>query len=192
MSSKKIECISPSTREVIFRHDGVSVEEASGLVDRAHEAFKSYRKVPLAERKAIMIKALDYLTDLEEVLAKELTLQMGRPISAAASELRTMRKRAEYFLDTAQEALSDIPGRAEDGFERWVSREPLGPVFISSAWNVGGLPDQMRSLSILNRFPVPLAHYHQHTRACSSRRRRRPPQAFAPDAPGWRPSEGSL
>jgi acyl-CoA reductase-like NAD-dependent aldehyde dehydrogenase len=136
MSSKKIECLSPSTREVIFKHDGVSVDEARTLVDRSHEAFKIYRKVPLAERKAIMIKALDYLTASEDVLAKELTLQMGRPISAAASELRTMRKRAEYFLETAEEALSDIPGKAEDGFERWVSRVPLGPVFISSAWNV--------------------------------------------------------
>ncbi|KAH6695365.1 Aldehyde/histidinol dehydrogenase [Plectosphaerella plurivora] len=130
-----IECFSPSTREIIFKHDGVSVDEARVLVDRSHEAFKTYRKTSLAERKAIMTKALDYLTSQEDVLAKELTSQMGRPISAAASELRTMRKRAEYFLETAEEALSNIPGKVEDGFERWVSRVPIGPVFISSAWN---------------------------------------------------------
>lgn len=106
------------------------------MVDRAHEAFKTYRKVPLVERKAIMIKALDILRESEAVLANELTSQMGRPISASPSELQTMRKRAEYYLETAEEALSHLPGKPEDGFERWVSREPVGPVFISSAWNV--------------------------------------------------------
>ena len=136
MSSAKIRCISPSSQEVVFEHPGLSIAEAQAMVDRSHEAFQSYRKMPLDQRKSIMVKALDYLAGIEGILASELTAQMGRPISASPAEIRTMRKRADYFLATVDEALSNLPGLPEDGFERWVSKEALGPVFISSAWNV--------------------------------------------------------
>jgi acyl-CoA reductase-like NAD-dependent aldehyde dehydrogenase len=186
--SAGIKCLSPSTREVVFQHAGVLIDEATTMVDRAHEAFKSYRKTTLSERKAIMVKALDFLTEQEEVLANELTAQMGRPISASPSELRTMRKRAEYYLESAEEALSNLPGKAEDGFERWVSREPVGPVFISSAWNVSCSPGQLQYSSFLlngrlTAFPVPMAHHYQHPRPGSSSRQLRSTQALATNTP---------
>ncbi|KAK7422937.1 hypothetical protein QQZ08_009295 [Neonectria magnoliae] len=133
--SNAIRTISPSTGQVIFEHPGASVEEARVQVDRAHAAFKSFRKTSLDERKALVVKALDVLASIKDQLTEELSIQMGRPIKFAAVEIDTMRKRAEYLLDIASEALADLPGQDEPGFRRWISKQPAGPVLIVSAWN---------------------------------------------------------
>ena len=61
---------------------------------------------------------------------------MGRPIAYSAKEIETMQKRADYLLETAEEALADIPAREEAGFKRWVSKEARGPTLVVFAWNV--------------------------------------------------------
>lgn len=106
------------------------------MAGRAHAAFKTYQKTPLDQRKSIVVKALDYVAVQQERLSQELSQQMGRPITFANIEIDTMRKRAEYLLDISSEALENLPGRQEDGFQRWISKEAVGPVLIVSAWNV--------------------------------------------------------
>lgn len=134
--SDKIRTISPSTGHLIFEHDGTTVEQALLVAERAHAAFKTYQKTSLDQRKSIVVKALDYVAVQQERLSQELSQQMGRPITFANVEIKTMRKRADYLLDIASEALENLPGRQEDGFQRWISKEAVGPVLIVSAWNV--------------------------------------------------------
>ncbi|OBT38770.1 hypothetical protein VE00_10837 [Pseudogymnoascus sp. WSF 3629] len=134
--SDKIRTVSPSTGRLIFEHDGTTVEQARLVAGRARAAFKTYRKTSLDQRKSIVIKALDYVATQQERLSQELSQQMGRPITFANVEIDTMRKRAEYLLDIASEALENLPGRQEDGFQRWISKEAVGPVLIISAWNI--------------------------------------------------------
>ncbi|KFY73236.1 hypothetical protein V499_06676 [Pseudogymnoascus sp. VKM F-103] len=133
--SDKIRTVSPSTGHLIFEHDGTTVEQARLVAGRARAAFKTYQKTSLDQRKSIVVKALDYVATQQERLSQELSQQMGRPITFANVEIDTMRKRAEYLLDIASEALEDLPGRQEDGFQRWISKEAVGPVLIVSAWN---------------------------------------------------------
>ncbi|CAI6098757.1 unnamed protein product [Clonostachys chloroleuca] len=135
MPADIIRTLSPSTGEVIFERPGASIEEAHAMLSRSSNAFRSYRKSSLAERKTIITKALDFLANIRDDLAQELTTQMGRPIKFAGAEIDTMRKRANYLMDIAPDALANIPGVPETGFKRWVSREPVGPVLIVSAWN---------------------------------------------------------
>ncbi|KAH7157782.1 Aldehyde/histidinol dehydrogenase [Dactylonectria estremocensis] len=128
--SNAIRTVSPSSGQVIFECPGASLDEARASVDRAHAAFQSYRKTSLDERKALVVKALDILAGIKEQLSKELSVQMGRPIKFAGSEIDTMRKRADYLIDIASEALAHLPGQEEPGFRRWISKESVGPVLI--------------------------------------------------------------
>ena len=132
----QIRTISPSTGKVIFDHPGTSPAEARTIARKARDASTIYKAVPLAERKAIIQRALTLVDEKKDVLAQELTMQMGRPCAAAVKEIDTMRLRAEYLLSIADDSLKDIPGQAEDGFSRYVAKRPLGVVFVSSAWNV--------------------------------------------------------
>lgn len=78
--SNQIRTINPATHEVIFDQPGTSLEDASKIAKASKAAFESYRKLGLGERKDIVKRALAILATKYDELAKELTMQMGRPI----------------------------------------------------------------------------------------------------------------
>ena len=85
----------------------------------------------------MVAKALKLLSERKDVLAKELTEQMGRPIAYTGIEVDTAVKRGEYLNRIAGDVLSeDVPGDPEHGFRRFIRREPVGVVLIIFAWNV--------------------------------------------------------
>ncbi|RAH51102.1 Aldedh-domain-containing protein [Aspergillus brunneoviolaceus CBS 621.78] len=133
--TNQIRTLSPSTNKVIFEHPGTSLEEAQKIVQASQDAFRTYKKTTLAQRKEIVVKALDLIVADRDTLAAELTTQMGRPIAYTGKEIDTFRKRADYLLNIAEESLKNLPGTPENGFRRFIKKEPVGPVLISTAWN---------------------------------------------------------
>lgn len=136
MALERLSTISPTTNRPVVERTGLSDAELKALPGTAAAAFESYRKVPLAERQAIVKKALQLLASKQDELARELTEQMGRPISYTASEIKTAVARGEYLLKISDDALSDTPGESERGFQRFIRKTPVGPVLILFAWNV--------------------------------------------------------
>jgi acyl-CoA reductase-like NAD-dependent aldehyde dehydrogenase len=149
MSVETITTISPTTNKPIVIRNGISLPELESLPTVAMEAFGKYRKTTLAERKEIVKKALKLLADKQDILAKELTEQMGRPIAYTAKEITTACKRGEYLLKLSDDALKDTDGEAEKGFKRFIRKVPVGPVLVLFAWNVSRFQDatQMRQLT---------------------------------------------
>ncbi|KAL2267804.1 hypothetical protein VTJ83DRAFT_5081 [Remersonia thermophila] len=135
MSVEVITTISPTTGEPILTRNGISAEEIQQLPEIATQAFETWRKTTLQERKEIVKKALAILDQRTHELAKELTEQMGRPIAYTPKEIGTAIKRAEYLLKVSDEVLQDTPGEAEAGFKRFIRKVPVGPVLIIFAWN---------------------------------------------------------
>lgn len=135
MSVEKLVTISPSTNKPILERNGLTEQDLVLLPETATRAFKSFRETTLSERQAIVKKALKLLDDKKDELAKELTEQMGRPISYTGGEVATAVKRGEYLLKISEETLSDTPGEAEAGFKRWIKKVPVGPTLILFAWN---------------------------------------------------------
>jgi acyl-CoA reductase-like NAD-dependent aldehyde dehydrogenase len=136
MSVETITTISPTTNEPILTRNGISPQELEQLPDIATQAFESWRKTTLQQRKDIIKKALKVLDERKDDLATELTVQMGRPIAYTAKEVATAIKRAEYLLKISDDVLQDTPGEAESGFKRFIRKVPVGPVLIIFAWNV--------------------------------------------------------
>ncbi|KAM7222736.1 putative aldehyde dehydrogenase [Rhypophila decipiens] len=135
MSVEVIKTISPATNEPIIVRNGISDVELELIPDTAVEAFKSWRETKLADRQIIVRKALDILSQKQDDLGEELTVQMGRPIAYTAKEIATAVKRSEYLLKISDEALKDTDGEAEKGFKRFIRKVPVGPVLIIFPWN---------------------------------------------------------
>lgn len=136
MSVETITTISPTTNKPIVIRNGISAEDLQSLSTVATDSFEKFKKTTLEERKQIVKKALKLLNDKQDVLAKELTEQMGRPIAYTAKEITTAIKRGEYLLKISDEALKDTDGEAEKGFKRFIRKVPVGPVLVLFAWNV--------------------------------------------------------
>ena len=139
MSVETITTISPTTNEPVLTRNGASQADLDLLPKIATEAFEPWRKTPLAERQAIVRKALELITAKKDVLSRELTEQMGRPIAFTGVEIATAVKRGDYLVKISGEALGDTEGEAEKGFKRFIRKLPVGPVLIITTWNVSPL-----------------------------------------------------
>jgi acyl-CoA reductase-like NAD-dependent aldehyde dehydrogenase len=76
------------------------------------------------------------LNERQDALGKELTEQMGRPITYTPKEVTTAVARGEYMVKISEEALKETEGEAEKGFKRYIKKVPVGPVLILFPWNV--------------------------------------------------------
>jgi acyl-CoA reductase-like NAD-dependent aldehyde dehydrogenase len=136
MSLEKITTISPITNKPVLTRNGLSDADLRSLPETAAAAFESYRRISLAERQKIVKQALKLLNERQDVLGKELTEQMGRPIAYTPKEVTTAVMRGEYLLKISDETLKDTEGEPEKGFKRYIKKVPLGPVLILFPWNV--------------------------------------------------------
>ncbi|KAI2776392.1 aldehyde dehydrogenase [Daldinia loculata] len=135
MSVEVLTTISPITNEPILTRNGVTVAELEEIPKIAAEKFQSWRQTSLADRQIIVKKALKLLEKKKDDLAKELTVQMGRPIAYTGVEITTAIKRADYLVKISEETLKDTDGEPEKGFKRFIRKVPVGPVLIIFAWN---------------------------------------------------------
>ncbi|KAL8830778.1 MAG: hypothetical protein Q9170_005583 [Blastenia crenularia] len=135
MSTETITTISPATNAPVLTRNGLADSEIALLPTTATKAFNIYRLTSLQQRKAIVAKALQLLKNRQDVLARELAEQMGRPIAYGAKEITTAVARGEYLLKISEDVLKDTEGEPEDGFIRYIRKIPVGPVLILFAWN---------------------------------------------------------
>ena len=172
MAVERIITISPSTNKPILERNGLSEVDLATLPATATEAFKSFRQTSLADRQAIVKKALEGLEKKKGELAHELTEQMGRPIAYTAKEITTAVARAEYLLKISDDALKDTDGEPEMGFKRYIRKYPVGPVLILFAWNV-----RMPSHCLYSQLTevVSLSHSRQRSDTSSPRWQLRDP-----------------
>ena len=137
MSTEVITTISPSTNQQVVTRNGLSDSDVALLPALATQAFNAFRLTSLEERQVTVKKALKLISDRQDILARELTEQMGRPIAYTAKEIATAVVRGEYLLKISSDALKDTQGEPETGFKRYIRKAPIGPVLVLFAWNVG-------------------------------------------------------
>jgi len=134
--SKIQKTISPVDGSVYVERELADDARIEAVLSKAREARAAWRALPLEERQALVQKAVDYLVERTDVLAEELTRQMGRPIAHTPFEInRGFRERADYMISVAPEGLADVVPEPKEGFTRFIRREPLGTVLVLAPWN---------------------------------------------------------
>lgn len=126
---------SPFTQQTVGEYPMDTLESVKNKFLQLEKAQKSWRQVPLKTRIEAVQSALKYFTENKEAVARDISNQMGRPISQAPGEVGGLLERANYLCSIAEENLKDLPLPEKTGFERAIRREPLGVIFVISAWN---------------------------------------------------------
>jgi len=101
----------------------------------ARAAFDVWRRLPLDERARRVERGLDYFREQSEQIARDITLQMGKPVAQSRSEVKTLLHRAEYMLSIARESLAPERLPAQPGFHLRIEHAPLGVVYDIAPWN---------------------------------------------------------
>jgi acyl-CoA reductase-like NAD-dependent aldehyde dehydrogenase len=130
----KLTCISPIDGSVLAEREAQSLEAATALLAKAKAAQKAWAARPLAERIAIVEKAIAALDAMNEEVVPELARQMGRPVRYGG-EMRGVKERTAYMASIAEASLAPLVVEDSDKFKRYLAREPVGIVLVIAPWN---------------------------------------------------------
>ncbi len=125
----------PATNEIFKTLEMPDKKALHAMLQRARQAFGNWRGTPIAERATLTHRFIDEMMKRQEEIAREITLQMGKPIKQARAEVATMAERARFMAAIAAEALADEILAEKPGFFRKIAHEPRGVVLDIAAWN---------------------------------------------------------
>jgi acyl-CoA reductase-like NAD-dependent aldehyde dehydrogenase len=138
-------------------------------LDAAVAAQRGWAQVPLAERVAVLTKAVDAFVARADGIATEITWQMGRPLRHSPGEVRGFEERSRHMLSIAAESLAPVVPEAKAGFQRQIKRVPLGVVAVVAPWNYPYLTAVNAVIpALIAGNAVVLKHSHQ-TPLCAER-----------------------
>ena len=127
--------VSPVDGRVYVERALATDSQIQAILERAAAAQAKWKRVPLAERAAILIRFIDAFVARKQQIAEEISWQMGRPVSQSPGEVRGFEERSRYMVSIAPQALAQIEAGPKDDFRRFIRREPLGVVLVLAAWN---------------------------------------------------------
>ncbi len=126
--------VNPASGETIAEVPMASPSDLDAALDAADKGFALWKATPVEQRAAVLRKTAALLRERAETIATLLTLEQGKVIAEARSEVLAS---AQIFDWCAEEA-SRIYGRVlvrPTGQRALVVKQPVGPVAAFSPWN---------------------------------------------------------
>ena len=176
-----LNCISPVDGSVYVRRTYADTSVIDSALTAARNTASDWRTLSLAERAVLCSAWVDAFTAKVDIIAEELAWQMGRPIQYGPAEVRGFEERARCMIGLAEKALGDIELPNQEGFTRFIRRDPLGVVLTVAPWNyplLTAINSIMPALMAGNA--VILKHSHQ-TPLCAERMVEAAREAGLPD-----------
>ncbi|MCJ8331881.1 MAG: aldehyde dehydrogenase family protein [Lentisphaeria bacterium] len=133
--ASEIHLKNPFTGELLQRYPLENFETIQHKLAQARKAQNSWKSLSLDTRISALEDALSYFEENRELLGREISEQMGRPLSQASGEVDGMLVRARHQISIAKESLARDEFTDQNGFIREMEHKPLGVILIISAWN---------------------------------------------------------
>lgn len=128
------EVIDPATGELVATYDTHDTEEVEQRLARSWSAFTDWRRTTYDRRSELLLRAADILDKRREELAQLMTTEMGKPVTAAESEVDKCAWVCRYEAEQGPGHLAhDVV--ATDAHRSYVRFDPLGPLLAIMPWN---------------------------------------------------------
>ena len=129
-----IASINPATGETLETFNALSGQQLEEKLQLAAETFRIHRRTTFAERTPMMLRAAEILENEKKEFARQMTVEMGKPIKAAIQETEKCAWVCRYYAEHAEKHLADeiIETNATKSFVRF---QPLGVVLAIMPWN---------------------------------------------------------
>ena len=127
-----IEVVNPATGKVIDTIPAATKDDIDRAVEEAAKAQKTWAKVPLHQRGAILNRFVELALARKEELARLLSMETGKPIVEGRNEIDNIPTLFRGFVERAKHFYNEtIPEGTEPGMEHTlqiVTREPVGVI----------------------------------------------------------------
>ena len=129
------EVINPANEEILGRASKASPEDVEKALKSAEQGLEVWKKTTPWQRSYILRRIADKMRDKQDVLAKWMTLEMGKPLNEAKGEVNGA---ADIFEWNAEETKRIYGQTVESRFEDTrvhVYYQPVGVVAALVPWN---------------------------------------------------------
>ena len=103
----RIASINPTTGQLLREFEPHSDAEIERRLQRAADAFREYRRVPIIERARLMTRVSEILEAEKTTHARTMTLEMGKLLRAAVQEVEKCGLACRYYAQNAAAFLAD-------------------------------------------------------------------------------------
>jgi acyl-CoA reductase-like NAD-dependent aldehyde dehydrogenase len=125
----------PATGGLIKEVHETTPVEIHGAWTRAKSAQPAWNSKSLEERLTVIRRYHDLLDRDSDLLAKDLSLEVGKPLQESKNEVQGARGRIRFFLEQASKWLQPQAIRTDGNTREELSLDPLGIIANISAWN---------------------------------------------------------
>lgn len=132
---KTLDVLNPATGEAIGKVAHAAIADLDRALAAAQRGFETWRKVPAAERAALMRKAAGLLRERADSVARLLVQEQGKPLAEARVEVLAGAGIIEWFADEGQRVYGRVVPSRNLAAQQLVLKEPVGPVAAFTPWN---------------------------------------------------------
>lgn len=132
---KWVDVIDPSCEEVMGRAAEATAGDVDRAVEAAHRAFPAWAQTAPSSRAAVLRKAAAIASERRDELARVLTLEQGKPLREAKSEIRAAIDALEYYAEEARRIYGETIPTDQSNRRSIVIRQPIGPAAAIGPWN---------------------------------------------------------
>lgn len=129
-----VESINPYNNEVVAEQHKATQKDIDWAIKKAEFTYQDWRRSEFKLRSDLMMKAAERLRSNKERYAKMMTLEMGKAIKEAKSEVEKCAWVCEYYAENAEQILAKkmIESGAQKSYVRY---DPIGCVLAVMPWN---------------------------------------------------------
>jgi succinate-semialdehyde dehydrogenase/glutarate-semialdehyde dehydrogenase len=125
----------PATNEIIGHLPHASREDLDLALHSAQKAFESWRKTSPMERSKILRKAAELARERVDSIARNLTLDQGKPLAESKMEILGCADHADWHAEECRRIYGRLIPSRQEGVRQLVVREPVGVVAAFTPWN---------------------------------------------------------
>ena len=125
----------PSCGQILAHVADASIEQGIEALDAACDARTSWAATSARERADILNRAYTLMTQRTEVIARLMTLEMGKPLDQSRGEVAYAANYLRWYAEEAARNFGRTAVAPESGLQITTVRRPVGPCLLITPWN---------------------------------------------------------
>ena len=134
-NNETYDVLNPATEEVLGKASKAGEEDVNKALKSAEKGLEVWRNTPPWQRSKIIRKIADLMRERTDVLAKWLTLEVGKPLSEAKGEVGGAADIFEWNSEETKRIYGQIVESRFEHTRMYVKYEPVGVVAGLIPWN---------------------------------------------------------
>lgn len=130
----KLTANNPFTGELLYSYNEMTASELASIVKSMQSSFSDWKNFTFEERSIPMRQLASLLRRDAVRWGKQITMEMGKPISQAVAEVEKCAWVCDFYAENAAKFLA--PERVPtDGDDSYIRYDPLGIILAIMPWN---------------------------------------------------------